>query len=123
MNDFFVIFTENNARIYKGKPERSSENILVNPDLSRVKGIPPHLWKRVGNEIHPMSDDESLSRLKHIDNFGVSNAEAEPYKPKIHTMYVNRFIYKPMTILNKLALFAAGFMVASLMWLHILINK
>lgn len=46
--DFIVVFSEKGARIMKGINPKDWEgvpNVLVNPDLTKVKGIPMRLWK------------------------------------------------------------------------------
>lgn len=48
MNDVIVIFSADSARIVKGAQARDfagKTNIVINPDLSQVKGLPPHAWK------------------------------------------------------------------------------
>lgn len=119
MKDFFVVFTSNNARIYKGIPKQVTDNILVNPDLTKVKIIPPHLWKRVGDEILPMDENEALTRLAHIDKYGVSNEEAKPYMPSNITLYVNSVIHRPLTFLKKVILFVSGALFVGLLQLII----
>lgn len=67
-NRFVVIFTEDNAIIEKD-PERFAQALrydgsILNPDLSFVKGIPPHFWKQVGNNVFPMTRPEKIKRMK-----------------------------------------------------------
>lgn len=45
----------------------------MNPDLSKVRGEPPHFWKLVDGEILPMSRPEKIYRLAHHETFGVDN--------------------------------------------------
>ena len=68
-----VIFTSNNARILVGANPKEYPTAWVNPDLSRVKGTPPHFWKIVGNQIHPMNFQEMAARLDHHARHGVDN--------------------------------------------------
>lgn len=54
MKDFIVTFGPNGARIVKGiNPADwvNHPNCLVNPDLSKVRGIPPHLWRIDGAQV------------------------------------------------------------------------
>jgi hypothetical protein len=77
MKPYLIVFTENNARIVKdpdaiealkGKP-----NSYFKPDLSRVKGIPPHLWSVLDGEIVPMHEDHREERIKLIRELGAIN--------------------------------------------------
>ncbi|RMF55079.1 hypothetical protein D6745_03190 [Candidatus Woesearchaeota archaeon] len=63
-----VLFTRNNARIFYTDNVKQFGNldIVVNPDLSLVKGLPPHYWKKKGNKIVPMSKSEMNKRYKQI---------------------------------------------------------
>lgn len=133
MKDYFVVFTENNARIYKGVPEVLSDNVLVNPDRTKVRGIPPHFWKKVGNDLLPMTEEEKIVRLLHMEENGVINDhDTKPHpltitrpEPIIHTVYVNKDIIKYVkpTFIEKASLFATGFLVATFAWLLILTHK
>jgi hypothetical protein len=74
--DRVVLFTPNNARILKGPdaaPFKGHPDALVNPDMSKVYGIPPHHWKRRGSEIVPMDLAEREERDRVIARFGVKN--------------------------------------------------
>lgn len=49
-----VVFGKDGARVHKGiKPSdwQGVPNVLVNPDLSQLAGIPPHRWQLKGSEI------------------------------------------------------------------------
>lgn len=47
---------------------------MIDPDLSQVKAIPPHFWKRSkGNMIVPMTDAEQKIRLADIEAHGIDN--------------------------------------------------
>lgn len=57
MKNIYVKFTDSGARILVN-PNNESElradpNVLFNPDLSHVKGVPPENWKVVNNQIVP----------------------------------------------------------------------
>lgn len=48
MKDFIVVFGDNGARIVKGINVEDWKNIpgvLINPDLSKLAGVPPHRWR------------------------------------------------------------------------------
>ena len=72
-----VIFTKNNARVLT-KPEEFTElmaypNVVPDPDLSLVKGIPPHHWKLEDGLIVPMTGSEKDARNADIEAHGVDN--------------------------------------------------
>ncbi len=69
-----VVFTSNNARILTN-PSAHPEGGLVNPDLSLVRGCPPHFWKLVHGKILPMTTPEKALRMAHIELHGVDNSE------------------------------------------------
>lgn len=97
-----VVFTKNNARILKNPPDwrlmKGRPGVFVNPDLSRVQGVPPHFWAVSAGKIVPMS---SYGRRKVVEShkaIGVDNRlqpNAEPPKRRLPTS-------------GKLALAAAG---------------
>lgn len=71
-----VVFTTNNARLLNQPNNReiaTYKNAVLDPDLSKVKGIPPHFWKRDGNVIVPMNDLEQRMRRLDIEKNGVDN--------------------------------------------------
>lgn len=49
MKDFYVIFTEDGARVIKGEEPTSPH--LKNPSLLAVRGIPPHRWAEKNGQI------------------------------------------------------------------------
>lgn len=70
-----VIFTENNARIVTNPEDldyfKRLPNALINPDFSKVKGIPPHFWKCVDGKLEAMSADERSNAS--IDEHRIDN--------------------------------------------------
>lgn len=85
-----VIFTENNARILRNPIEleslRAMDNTVINPDLTKLTGIPPHLWKQSGDQIVPLTSKEIPKRINHIDRNGLVNTfkiDLLPAKSKI----------------------------------------
>ena len=75
MKNVIVVFTENSARIHVN-PANAEEllaepHALLNPDLSAVKGLPPHLWKLSGNKIVPMSEAAQAVRQADVLKRGV----------------------------------------------------
>lgn len=71
-----VAFTPNNARVFHGSVEDIShmQNVIVNPDLSQVEGIPPHHWKmNIHGKIVKMTDEEKAQRDEHHKTHGIMN--------------------------------------------------
>lgn len=92
-----VVFTSNNARILVNPADldywRSREDALIDPDLSAVKAIPPHYWKRgEGGAVLPMDAEERKARDADIAANGADcdtrppeakpQIEAEPQRSK-----------------------------------------
>lgn len=50
MKDFYVVFTEDGARVVKGKIPDSGL-FLKNPCLIGVRGIPPHRWAEKNGQV------------------------------------------------------------------------
>jgi hypothetical protein len=57
--------------------KRFKRRAVVNPDLTEVKGIPPHFWKRKDRRIVEMTRPQKLARLAAIEAATVLN-----YTPK-----------------------------------------
>ena len=77
MRNIVVVFTENNARIIT-EPEdlsiySSMPNALINPDLSSVVRVPPHLWKIDNGKIAPIEGKAKVTREDHIESYGAVN--------------------------------------------------
>jgi hypothetical protein len=72
-----VVFTSNNARMLTNpeNPEqyRAASNCVVNPNLDKVAGLPPHYWKLSNGEILPMNEVERKARDMHHSANGVDN--------------------------------------------------
>lgn len=72
-----VVFTENNARILKNPSNfedlKTLKNVLVDPKLDEVSGLPPHFWKLQEGRIVAMNADEQKTRLEHIEQNGLKN--------------------------------------------------
>ena len=73
----FVVFRNNDAEVFVNqKPSgiKKGDIVFENPDLSRVRGISPHYWKLVGdNLIFPMNIAErsvkNATHRKHYRSF------------------------------------------------------
>lgn len=72
------MFTSNNCRMVDER-FASHPDAYIDPDRSKVKGIPPHFWKppadrmRVGGQFRPMNPDEMASREAQHRKYGVDN--------------------------------------------------
>src|ERR1044072_7340853 len=107
MKQTVVIFTTNNARILIN-PEHPKLlakrfNVLLDPDLSRVRGVDPHYWKVVKGEIYPMNHFEAELRRDHVERFGADN-DIE------HALTLGRWemrLHSPLFWLQALTLLAA----------------
>lgn len=81
-----VQFTENNARILvvqDATPYEGLANTAINPDLTGVAGVPPHLWKLENGRVMPMTEAERLLRLQDHSIRGVINDGLPPPKPHL----------------------------------------
>lgn len=63
-----VYFNEQGIAKVLINPQEIPEGAFVNPDLSRVKNLPPEFWKRVGDVIYPMDRFEKAEQIKRLDN-------------------------------------------------------
>lgn len=65
-----VVFIKNNARILHNPVNLESlkkdPKALINPDLTAVKGLPPHFWANLEGKIVPLSSSGQSSRAKAI---------------------------------------------------------
>lgn len=77
MKNKLVVFTKNNARVLVNPSFKEIKayqpNSVLNPDLSKVKAVPTHLWKLKDGAIIPMSDHEAKMRESDIKLHGVDN--------------------------------------------------
>jgi len=78
-----VYFTKTNARILSNDAiDDRIKNLVINPDLSSVAGVPPHHWVLKEGKIAPMNKEEIAQREMLIHECGVIN---EPeYIGEIH---------------------------------------
>lgn len=94
LNRFIVIFTPTNARVVKNPTDEEYDfisawpNAIIDPDMSRVDGVPPHFWKLDRGYVVPMNDAERNYRLDQIKKYGVDN-RLEPYYVKFRKKYVS----------------------------------
>lgn len=85
-----VIFTSNNARIFNYPCKDHRETCIHDPDLTEVKGIPPHLWKLEKGKILPMTEGEANIRQQHVDTHGADN---NVEKVAIKSIYRPYFVF------------------------------
>jgi hypothetical protein len=77
LHNIVVVFTSNNARILHN-PENLSAyaempNAVVNPDLTSVIKIPPHLWQLKDGKVMKLGDSEIESRIEDVAVNGTVN--------------------------------------------------
>jgi hypothetical protein len=95
-----VVFTKNNARVLKN-PKNLIEILkrntcLIDPDLSKVSGMPPHYWKLFkGKTIISMNGKEMRARDADISKVGADNfvhgLDGLPEKPGFFKRLISRF--------------------------------
>lgn len=90
-----VIFTANNARILhvpETRPYEGVENVLINPDLTEVRGLAPHYWQNVGGKVVPLDPSARAARDTDLDNNGCINAlpdfSIKAPVPKSYKLYI-----------------------------------
>lgn len=107
MEKTVVIFTPNNARIIRNPSAEALEsfvkwpNVVIDPDLSKVEGLPPHFWKLVDGEIVPLDAAEQTARQNHIEKFGVDNSTSSQVitlKKQRFTLHHIDYIYYSVII-------------------------
>lgn len=108
MKNKIVIFTTNNARIVISddvKKYKTMTNALINPDLSKVAGVPTHHWKLSGGKVAEMSRPEKVARDLQIQLNGIDNSLIE--------LPINKYSYKLAKYLPIIYAFLAG---ATISW-------
>lgn len=76
MKNKVLLFTGTNTRILTVEdttPWENRKDCLINPNLAAVLKTPPHFWKKVGDRVLPMCDEEKVERDKVITTVGVVN--------------------------------------------------
>jgi len=64
-----IFHHDNGARIIKTlDPEQylNRSDCIVDPDLSGVKGIPPHLWKKCGGKVVPVKNFNVMKMAESV---------------------------------------------------------
>jgi hypothetical protein len=73
-----VVFEANNARILINpanlKELQQLPNVVVNPNLEQVKGMPPHCWKLQNGKVVPLDEGEREQRYQHIHRHGAATS-------------------------------------------------
>ena len=67
MDNVAIIFSKDGIRICHGiNPEdyKDRTDVLINPKIPR--GIPPHLWQKIGNEIKVIGQDTKIDIKNEI---------------------------------------------------------
>lgn len=129
-----VVFTSNTALVLSNPGNLDDlakyPNVVIDPDLSKVLGIPNTFWKLDNGKIVPMNEEEQQRRLEHIERVGVDtvvrprrdfNVVVEKEKPQVVT---ERFVMErevfPKDILKKFYFAQMGFCVFQLLYLWML---
>lgn len=85
-HNIVVLFTDNNARILRNPINldylKTLDNVLINPDLSKVAGIPPHFWVKEGDSVRAMTTLEKVERAEHHEVNGVANEIHKKSEPE-----------------------------------------
>jgi hypothetical protein len=75
--DYLVEFLESGARIIKDpllvQKKKDLPNVIMNPDLSHLKGVSPSFWVKEGDTIGTLHPNESMKQI--IDSL----SEVHPY--------------------------------------------
>lgn len=107
MKPFIVYFTRNNARIVKDentvKALIGHPSAVLSPDLKKVRGYPPHLWKRTPEGILPLNEAETVERLAFIAEYGIDNrVEVPEQEPVIAPVEPKAVVKEPSKAIEKL---------------------
>lgn len=89
-----VVFTENNARIITvSDASKYSEwpNAVIDPDLSKVRKIPPHHWKLYRGQVLPMDMVSRAARDGELEGGAQNALVGGPVKPRIIRGLIRRF--------------------------------
>ncbi len=78
---------------------RRMPNAFINPDLSQVLGIPPHLWRARGNDIIAMTEKETEKRLKSISTYGAINT-LEVVKSKGKALLISTIVVISLSLIG-----------------------
>lgn len=77
MKDVVVVLTRNNARLIVNPSDLDKflgkQNVFINPDLTDLKGVPPHFWKAQRGRLVPMNALERRFRIRDIEKNGSEN--------------------------------------------------
>lgn len=88
MKHIVVEVTSNNCRIHTVEDTTSYLNrpgFYVDPDLSFVKGHPPHTWKVVDGLFFLMNQEELAFRATHHQEYGVHNGTLMETQASVYT--------------------------------------
>ena len=74
---YAYVFARNYVRSFRvADPEKylKYQDILVDPDITKVSGVPREYWVREGDDIREMTRGEKMQRRLDIALFGVDRA-------------------------------------------------
>lgn len=81
MKNKVVIFSKYGARILINPPDfeelKLNKNCIVNPDLSQVKGLPPHMWEKKGDACVPRDPNSIIE---------------QPFRSSVNKLHLNKWV-------------------------------
>lgn len=89
-----VVFTSNNARILTVEDTSQYEkwpNAVINPDMSKVRNLPPHYWRLHKGQILPMDAISRVARDGELKGGAKNTIISKPIKSNIIKGLVKRF--------------------------------
>lgn len=93
--DYLVEFLDIGARIIKDpsliEAKKGQENVLLNPDISHLKGVSPSFWVKDGETITHMGLEESKEMIFGTNSFHdmVLREPPIPAQSKLETMVLD----------------------------------
>jgi hypothetical protein len=73
MKVYYVTFDKDGGWVTKGQPPMEAH--LVNPDLSKVRGLPPESWRLVDGQVCPAQGEAPVERVKTATPATISNTK------------------------------------------------
>jgi len=103
MKQTTVVFTRNNARVLVNHKPRLGYNptnrVVLQPDLSLVRGVPTHHWKLDSGQIVEMSPVEKRRRNIHIKLYGIDNNVDKELYPSSNRLLLPLIIMTALVII------------------------
>lgn len=95
-----VVFNKYGARIIvnPGNAYKNAKDVVLNPDLSLVKGVPPHYWKLEDGKIVPKNKLERLLVDRLHETAPFESLKVQVFKKSPSKLYALLFIALGATI-------------------------